>query len=357
MNLVADENIPLLDEFFAEFGSITRVNGRTLSQEQLQQADILLVRSVTQVTPTLLANTPVQFVGTCTIGTDHVDLAYLQQQNIGFSSAPGCNAESVADYVISSLCVLVEQRQQQLSDLVVAVVGVGNVGGRVRRRLEQLGINVLGVDPFKSEEEAGALVDLPEALAQADVLCLHTPLTVEGNHPTQGLIGAKQLQQMKENACILNAGRGPVVDNQALLEHLQQHKNFTAIMDVWDSEPEPNLALLERCLIATPHIAGYSLDGKMRGTEMIYQALCQHLGQPEMLKLENFLPEPAVKKLVLSDALTAQQALTLKMHAVYDVRNDDGRMRYAMRNSQNLAQTFDLLRRHYPLRRDFSTLS
>lgn len=353
MNIVADENIPLIHEFFAEFGSITRLNGRTIKNADLQQADILLVRSVTQVNAELLKNTPIKFVGTCTIGTDHIDLDYLQQQNIAFASAPGCNAHAVADYVLSSLLVLVESREQQLSDLTVAVVGVGNVGYQVRQRLEQLGVTVQGVDPFKDEAQVGKLVTLEEALPQADVLCLHTPLTITGSHPTQHLIGAQQLQQMKGNACLLNAGRGPVVDNTALLEHLKANKNFTAILDVWETEPEPNLELLERCLIATPHIAGYSLDGKMRGTEMIYQVLSKHLNHAATKQFSDFAPEQAVLELKLSQQMPTQQQLSTRLRAVYDVRNDDGRMRYAMRNSESLKTTFDYLRKNYPLRRDF----
>lgn len=356
MRILADENIPLLDEFFAKLGSITRVSGRTLSQTDVINTDVLLVRSVTNVNKELLYNTPVHFVGTCTIGTDHIDLDYLQGRKVGFASAPGCNAQAVADYVLSSLLVLVESREQQLKNLTVAVVGVGNVGSQVRKRLEALKVTVLGVDPFKREEEVGALVSLNDALVQADVVCLHTPLTTTGEYPTSRLIGKRQLSLMKSDACLLNAGRGPVVDNAALLAHLKRYKNFTAIMDVWDTEPEPNLELLERCLIATPHIAGYSLDGKMRGTEMIYQALCQHLGLPAKHQLIDFLPEPSVKHLQLSSAVSSQQALGIQMRAVYDVRNDDGRMRYAMRNAESLSETFDALRRNYPLRRDFSTL-
>ena len=357
MNLVADENIPLLDEFFADFGHIERCSGRNLTAAQLQQADVLLVRSVTAVNAALLENTPVRFVGTCTIGTDHIDFSYLQRQQITFASAPGCNAEAVADYVISSLSVLVEQRQQHLSDLVVAVVGVGNVGGRVAKRLAALGLTLLWVDPFKTDLAVGQKVDLAEALSRADVLCLHTPLTTSGAHPTQNLIGAVQLAAMKTDACLLNAGRGPVVNNQALLVHLQQHKHFSAILDVWETEPEPNLVLMDHCLLATPHIAGYSLDGKMRGTEMIYQALCQHLGVAATHHLADFLPEPAVKHLELSSQLSAEQALIARLRAVYDVRNDDGRMRYAMKHAVKSAEAFDALRRDYPLRRDSTTLN
>lgn len=355
MNIVADENIPLLNEFFADFGTITTLSGRNMRSESMRDADILLVRSVTQVNAALLKeNTKLQYVGTATIGTDHIDLNYLKEASIGFSSAPGCNARAVVNYVLSALCVLTENRLQALTDLTVAIVGVGNVGFKLRQQLEQLGIKVLAVDPFKTQTEVGALVDLSEAL-QADVVCMHTPLTSGGEHPTLHLIGAHELAQMKPNACLLNAGRGPVVDNQALLKHLENNPNFAAILDVWETEPEPKLELLDKCLLATPHIAGYSLDGKMRGTEMIYQGLCKHLGVPVQHKLQDFMPEHGVKNIEFSEQLPEEQRFRTAVRAFYDVRNDDGRMRYAMHNASNRAERFDWLRKNYPLRRDIPT--
>lgn len=352
MNIVADENIPLLKEFFADFGTITTLPGRNMTAEDLQYADVLLVRSVTQVNADLLRlNSSLKFVGTATIGTDHIDLNYLQQADIGFASAPGCNAQAVVNYVLSALCVLTENRQQKLTDLTVAIVGVGNVGFKLRQQLEHLGIKVLAVDPFKTAAQVGTLVSLEEAL-QADVVCLHTPLTQTGEHPTQHLIGTAELAKMQPNACLLNAGRGPVVDNQALLKHLQNNPKFEAILDVWETEPEPSLALLDACLLATPHIAGYSLDGKMRGTEMIHQRLCDYLGQSAQHSLNDFLPEFGVKSIEFSDQISTQQRFRATVRAYYDVRDDDGRMRHAMHNTNNKAATFDSLRKNYPLRRD-----
>ena len=357
MRIVADENIPLLNEFFSDLGELTALPGRLMTAEQLQNADVLLVRSVTQVNRALLENSSVRFVGTCTIGTDHVDTEWLSTHNIAFANAPGCNAQAVADYVLSSLCTYAEQRSVSIMDLCVAIVGVGNVGQRVRALLERLGVRTLGVDPFKTEADVGKLLPLHDALVQADVLCLHTPLTTTGTHPTHHLIGTQELALMNTEACLLNAGRGPVVDNAALFEHLQTHQNFEAILDVWEHEPIPNAPLLQRCLLATPHIAGYSLDGKMRGTAMIYSALCDFLNRPATHSLESFLPEPAVLALTLSSAVPNAQRLSTQVRAIYDVRNDDGRMRYAMRNATDVAHAFDHLRKHYPLRRELDHAS
>ncbi len=351
MKILADENIPLLDEFFADLGELTRTSGRNLSAQQLQDADVLLVRSVTQVNEALVKNTKVKFVGTCTIGTDHVDQAYLQRQGVHFASAPGCNAQSVVDYVLSALCSFAESQSRSLLSLTVGIVGVGNVGFKLRQRLEALGLKVLAVDPFKSAQEVGPLVTLAEAL-QADVLCLHTPLTQSGRHPTKHLIGLTQLKQMRPDACLISAGRGAVVNNAALLAHLRSTPSFTAILDVWENEPTPDVELVRACFLATPHIAGYSLDGKMAGTERIYQALCQYLGRPALKKLVDFLPEPAVKELRFSATADAEQSLWSAVRAVYDLRGDTARMRIACASEEGLAQRFDALRKDYPLRRD-----
>jgi len=355
VHIVADENIPLLNEFFADFGEITLVEGRSMTAADVAEADILLVRSVTRVDAQLLAGSKVKFVGTATIGTDHIDQDYLQEAGIGFKSAPGCNAQAVVDYVLSALSVLVDERGIGFTDVSVGIVGVGNVGLLLRRRLEEMGVTVLAVDPFKDPEEVGELVTLDEAL-QADVVTLHTPLTRDGEHPTWHLIDKQRLAQMKPDASLINAGRGAVVDNAALLEHMQNNRDFEAILDVWENEPELDLNLMHRCLLATPHIAGYSLDGKMRGTEYVYQGLCEFFGLPVRRKLAQFLPEPGVKRVNFSDQVPVHQALRTAIRAAYEIRVDDGVMRTAMKRSDNLKVTFDHLRKHYPLRRDIPTL-
>lgn len=355
MRIVADENIPLLNEFFADIGEITRVPGRTMTAADVADADVLLVRSVTAVNKTLLEGSKVKFVGTATIGTDHIDLNYLKERNIGFVSAPGCNAQAVVDYVLSSLSVLIDERAQRFTDLTVGIIGVGNVGYLLRQRLEAMKIKVLAVDPFKSADDVGELVALEEAL-KADVVTLHTPLTKDGEHATHHLINAERLALMKADACLINSCRGSVVDNTALLKHLHAHRDFEAILDVWENEPELNLELMDRCLIATPHIAGYSLDGKMRGTEFVYLGLCEYFGLPIRSKLAQYLPEPGIKRVDFTDQIPVYQALRTAIRAAYEIRVDDGVMRNSMRRSNNLRDTFDALRRNYPLRRDIPTL-
>lgn len=355
MRIAADENIPLVDSFFSEFGEIRRFSGRSLTADQLADTDILLVRSVTAVDETLLKGTPVKFVGTATIGTDHIDFDYLQRANIGFASAPGCNAQAVVDYVLSSLSVLIDVRGVSFADLSVGIVGVGNVGLCLRRRLEEMGVDVVATDPFKDPAVVGPLTSLEEVL-KADVVSLHTPLVNDGEFPTRHLMGAEQLLQMKQNACLINSSRGAVVNNAELLAHLRSHNDFEAILDVWEKEPHLDLALMHRCMLATPHIAGYSLDGKMRGTEMIYQAVCEYFGLPMRRKLGQFLPEPGIRRVNFSDQVPLNQALRTAIRAAYEVRVDDGKMRSAMSRAEDVKQTFDQLRRDYPLRRDIPTM-
>lgn len=355
MQIVADENIPLLDQFFSEFGEIVRVPGRTMTAADVADADILIVRSVTQVNEQLLAGSKVKFVGTATIGTDHIDLDYLEKAGIGFRSAPGCNAQAVVDYVLSALSVLVDSRGIAFTDLSVGIVGLGNVGSLLRNRLEEMNVEVIGVDPFKDPEEVGVLSSFEEALS-ADVVTFHTPMTKSGDHPTWHMLNAETLAKMKPDACLINAARGAVVDNAALLEHLKANDDFSAILDVWEGEPDINTELLDYCWLGTPHIAGYSLDGKMRGTEFVYHGICEFFGLPIRRKLAQFLPEPGIKRVNFTEQAPVHQALRTAIRASYEIRVDDGVMRSAMRRSKNLPETFDRLRKEYPLRRDTPTL-
>lgn len=366
MQIVADENIPLLDEFFSEFGEIRKVPGRTMSADDLQGAEILLVRSVTQVNEALIGDAPLRFIGTCTIGTDHIDPAYLSDnpdesgsRKPAFASAPGCNAAAVVDYVLSAVSVLVDKRGQVFQDLTVGIVGVGNVGFRVRQRLEAMGVRVLATDPFKQGSDVGELTTLDDVLT-ADVITLHTPLTTEGPHPTHHLINAERLQRMKPDACLINSCRGAVVDNAALKEHMDNNGDFESVVDVWEKEPQLDLQLMNRCMLATPHIAGYSLDGKMRGTEQIYQACCEVFGLPVRRKLAQFLPDPSIKKIAFGDSVPVYQALRTAIRAAYEIRVDDGIMRSTLMRTEGDAQQmksrFDHLRKNYPLRRDIPTI-
>lgn len=357
MHLIVDANIPAADACFAAFGRVTRLPGREITRAQLGEADALIVRSVTPVTEALLAGTPVRFVGTCTIGTDHIDRDYLAAHGIGFASAPGCNAEAVADYVLSTLLTLAERDGKPLLERRVGVVGVGNVGARVQARLQGLGIDVLACDPPRAEREGSAgFAGLDALIERCDVLCLHTPLVKKGKHATRHLLNARRIAALAPHSVVINAGRGDCVDGQALYQRLEGQGDMTAALDVWEHEPSIDAALHRQAALATPHIAGYSLDGKLRGSLMIHQALAGHLGKPSALALDDICPPPALASLTLTEALPVEDALRLCARAVYDTRRDhDALYRRAAR--EGMAAGFDACRAAYPLRREFATLS
>nr|WP_297400650.1 4-phosphoerythronate dehydrogenase PdxB [uncultured Marinobacter sp.] len=361
MQIVADENIPLLDSFFSDIGNIRRVPGRTMTAADVQDADVLLVRSVTRVNRELLEGSRVRFVGTATIGTDHIDIGWLAQAGITFMAAPGCNASSVAEYLLSVLSLHAEHRGlDDWSRLSVGIVGVGNVGGELARKLDRLGFRVRLCDPPREErEESGeqAFVSLQEAMA-CDVVTLHTPLTPrDQRHGTFHMLGGQELAAMGAGQLLVNTGRGEVIDTQALQARLDQANAPRVALDVWEQEPRINPDLLDKVWLGTPHIAGYSLEGKVQGTEMVYQALCRFLGLPARKKAGQFLPEPALSKLCFTSAADEQGAICTALRACYDPRTDDARLRLAMGGSaDDRAAAFDRLRRDYPVRRECSSL-
>lgn len=357
MRIVADENIPLLDAFFADFGEITRLPGRSIDRASVADADILLVRSVTPVTRALLEGSTVRFVGTCTIGTDHLDLDYFQEAGIQWSSAPGCNARGVVDYVLGSLLTLAEIEGADLTQRTYGVVGAGQVGGRLIKVLQGLGWNVLVCDPPRQAAEGGDYVSLDEILQRCDVISLHTPLTRTGDQPTWHLFDTERLQQLKQGSWLINASRGSVVDNTALYQTLLDRDDLQAVLDVWEGEPIVNEALADLCVIATPHIAGYSLDGRQRGTSQIYQALCAHLGMTPQISLADLLPKPWLAQVTLDAGTDLAWALSTLCRGVYDPRRDDADFRRSLVGELSQPLAFDLLRKNYPPRREIEGLS
>ncbi|WP_312491206.1 4-phosphoerythronate dehydrogenase PdxB [Pseudomonas cremoris] len=357
MLIVADENIPLLDAFFEGFGEIRRVPGRSIDRATVEQADVLLVRSVTNVNRALLEGTPVRFVGTCTIGTDHLDLDYFKQAGIQWSSAPGCNARGVVDYVLGSLQTLAEIEGADLNQRTYGVVGAGEVGGRLVKVLKGLGWNVLVCDPPRQIAEDGDYVSLEQIIEQCDVISLHTPLTKSGNGSTWHLFDRKRLNQLKPGTWLINASRGAVVDNAALREVLLEREDLQAVLDVWEGEPQVDVDLADLCVLATPHIAGYSLEGRQRGTAQIYQAFCAHAGQEASIQLSDLLPPLWLAEVHLNAETDPAWALATLCRSVYDPRRDDADFRRSLVGTvEEQRKAFDLLRKHYPARREIDGL-
>lgn len=359
MNILIDENIPYATEFFSNIGSITRFSGRELVSEQLVETDILLVRSITKVNDALLKQAKnLKFVGTATIGEDHIDKQLLAERGIAFSSAPGCNAISVAEYVISSLYVLAEKYQFDLFTKKVAIIGVGNIGKALQTKLAVLGLELLLVDPIRQKNEnASGFVSLEYALSNADVVTFHTPLTYEGEHKTHHLLNEQTVKLLKEDVCLINACRGEVFDNRALLSQIKkraaQHiQPIKLVLDVWENEPSPLAELIPFTDIATAHIAGYSLEGKARGTEILYHKVCELMKQSVKVKLPALLPIATHSNLTLQKNSHDENALKSLIHLVYDVRRDDALFRHYL-----TSKGFDWLRKNYPIRREWSSLA
>jgi erythronate-4-phosphate dehydrogenase len=361
INISADENIPYVKEAFQSLGSVSTLKGREISAADLTQTDILLVRSVTRVDKALLSGTPVRFVASATAGFNHIDLDYLKTSNIGFARAPGSNAISAAEYVLAGICKWSLEKKQTLNDLQklkVGIIGYGNVGTRVKRLCEDMGISCVINDPPLQQHAAQkhgnlAFSTLDEALA-CDIVTLHTPLTKYGEHPTQRLINRQRIAQLKPGALFINAARGEVVEEAALLARMEKDNDLGLILDVWENEPNISLEMLKHTLVGTPHIAGYSIDGKIRGTEMIYHAACDYLGETPQWRATDIRfpdhPKTTVK-------LTPE---TDKRHAVlqaYDIMADNARLRKILFNESLADGTyFDFLRKNYPIRREYSNL-
>lgn len=316
MKLVADPNIPMVREAFSAF-DITLIPGRAIHPASVRDADALLVRSVTPVNASLLAGSRVRFVGTATIGTDHVDTGYLAQTGIGFASAAGSNANSVAEYVVAALLELAERHKFRLRDKSLGVIGVGNVGSRVVRYARALGMRVLQNDPP---------LGLHERAFEADIVTVHVPLL----ETTQHMFHHDNLEKF----ILINTSRGAVVDNRALLKAIDGARVAGAVLDVWENEPNISPELLDVVDIGTPHIAGYSLDGKVNGVHMIYEAACRHFGLEPVWKPVL----PPVQPVQISD-----------FKRQYDIVADDAALRADIRG-------FDRLRAEYPVRREFLKL-
>lgn len=352
MLIVADENIPLLEDFFAGFGEIRRVHGRSVDAEAVRDADVLLVRSITKVNRALLEGSNVRFVGTCTIGTDHLDLDYFAEAGIRWSSAPGCNARGVVDYVLGALVTLAELEGVELPTRTYGVVGAGQVGSRLIRVLRGLGWEVKVCDPVRQAAEGGDYVSLDEIIEQCDVISLHTPLNKGGSHPTWHLLDAGRLARLKPGAWLINAARGPIVDNLALKDLLIERDDVQAVLDVWEHEPSVDGELADLCVLATPHIAGYSLDGRQRGTAQIYQAYCAFRGEPASVQLADLLPPPWLAEVALNGLADPAQAMAMLCRAVYDPRRDDADFRRSLTdNDAQQRSAFDALRKGYPTSR------
>lgn len=352
LNIIVDENIVFAKEAFALFGNVTLLSGREINNSILKDADILIVRSITKVDKELLKNTPVKFVGTATIGTDHIDLEYLKKNKIAFADAKGCNAYSVAEYLVVSLLNLSVRFNFTLKEKSIGIVGVGNVGSKVAKFADALGMKVLLNDPpLQRAGNNNSFVSLDEIL-NADIITLHVPLNLSGIDRTYHLFDKKKLMELKDGTILINTSRGAVIKNQELLEIIDT-KKLKVVLDVWENEPDINIDLLNKVIIGTPHIAGYSLEGKINGTKMIFDALADYLN----LNISfNFTKEaPTNSLLSFEKSETIEKDLDQIVSKIYPIQRDDKLMRKMLNMSrEERIKYFDLLRKDYPIRREFN---
>ena len=355
MKIIADTNIPFVAECFSSIGEVKVIGGREITPGVVSDADVLLVRSITPVDSDLLTGSKVRFVATATIGFDHIDVDFLRRNNIGFASAPGSNANSAAEYVIAGLLEMGRKYDIDLEDKSIGIIGVGNVGSRVANKCSALGMQIYLNDP-PLRRETGEAKYLPlEELFDCDLITLHTPLTFEGVDKTYHLADEQFFKSLRERCVFVNASRGGVVDSEALKRAIRSGRLRAVVLDVWENEPNIDMELLEMVDIGTPHIAGYSLDGKITGMIMIYKAVCEYFGLGARFEIEDFLPEPAIPQLRIETSTNNEQdALADAVQKIYNIREDDVRLRRVCEKPvEKRGEFFDSLRKNYPIRREF----
>lgn len=357
MKIVCATNIPFAREAFGTMGDVTILPGREITAETVRDADILVLRSTTRVNAALLDGSRVRFVGTATIGTDHLDTGFLERRGIRWCASPGCNANSVSEYLVSALLCLGQRHGFTLEGKTLGIVGVGNVGSRVAEKAGALGLRVLRNDPPKFEATGDPrFLLLDTLLKESDILTLHVPLTKTGSHPTFHMADDAFFGALKPGCLFINAARGAVLRSDALLKAMDRRTVRHAVLDTWEGEPDIRWDLLKRTDLATPHIAGYSFDGMVNGSVMLYHELCNFLGIKPAWTPEALLPPPAVPSVAIDAAGQADETvLGSLVRRVYDVESDDRRLRAGV----DLPETergkyFDQLRRNYPVRRKFA---
>lgn len=347
MKTVVAETVFLGKEAFETLGETMVVPDRQIGPDHLRNADALIIRSKTKAAAELLNGSAVRFVGTATAGFEHMDIPYLDEQGIGWTAAPGCNADSVADYITAALLFLHQTHGLELEGKTIGIIGVGQVGSRVARRAEALGLTCLLNDPPRTAYEgADSFTPLNLLLEESDIVTLHVPLVNEKPWPTRSMADSRFFEQMKPGAVFINAARGKVLDNEALL-FTQKHGLIShAVLDVWNPEPNIRADMLNAATIGTPHIAGHSLEGKLNGTVQVYQEACRFFGIEPVWNPAPLLPPIDTPRLDIDPAgKTRSEIQAEAVTALYDIRQD-------FLKPEDIRR-FDELRAGYRVRREF----
>ena len=355
MKIVADTKMEFAREPFSLLGEVRWLPTPEITRSAITGADAIIVRSETRVNRELLDGTGVRFVGTATIGTDHVDLPYLERNGVAFAAAPGSNANSVAEYIVSGLLEHTRRRGISLAGMTIGIIGAGNVGSRVARYAGALGMHVLLNDPPRARA-TGDPTYLPLGkLMDADVITLHVPLTMEGSDPTLHLFDSRQLARIKPGSLLINTSRGGVVDTPALLEALHSGKCGAAILDVWEGEPAINTELLLRAELGTAHIAGFSFDGKLNAARMLFAEMDRWSNSRTSWIDPPDLPVPAEPRIALrTEGMSDEEILRRAVPAAYPITEDDALLRATLLlPAGGRSSRFRSLRAAYRARREF----
>ncbi len=347
IKIIADDKVPFLRGAFEEVAEIEYVPGKEMNNEIIKDADALLIRTRTKCNRQLLEGSKVTFIASATIGYDHIDTDYCDRKGIKWTNAPGCNSSSVEQYLTAALLTLADKHRFSLKDKTLGIVGVGNVGQKVSRIASSLGMKVLHNDPPREEREGkSGFHSLDDIRTESDIISFHVPLNLKTQHCTLNLANRDFLFSLKKNAIIINTSRGEIMDEPALKNALADGKVKDAVLDVWNNEPAPDRELLKLAGIATPHIAGYSVDGKAKGTEMSVRAISGFFD----LGLENWkakeLPGTEIDNIVIDCGSMDEQEIISDIYLrTYEIMKDDASLR-------NDPGSFEDLRANYPVRRE-----
>ncbi|MBB3188310.1 4-phosphoerythronate dehydrogenase PdxB [Microbacter margulisiae] len=348
MKIVIDDKIPYIKGAFEEKAEVIYLPGSKTTPDIVKDADVLVTRTRTICNEKLLSGSSVKFIATATIGFDHIDIDYCATHGIQWTNAPGCNSKSVEQYIASVLMVLATKKNLQLKELRMGIVGVGNVGKKIARLCDLLGMKVLLNDPPRERTEGSSgFVSLQTVMEEADIITLHVPLNMKGEDATYHLADEPFFAKLKRQPVLINSCRGEVVETEAVKTAIAQQQISSFVCDCWEHEPGIDLDLLSQTELATPHIAGYSKDGKALGTQMSVHAVNTFFN----LGLNDWQPSGVEKPQnpvieINGSGLTEQQILAKAILATYDIRQDDATFR------NNTAQ-FEQLRGDYPTRREF----
>jgi erythronate-4-phosphate dehydrogenase len=348
IKIIADDRIPFLRGVLEPYALVEYMPGNKIDKKSLTGADALLIRTRTKCTESLLKGTDIRFIGTATIGFDHIDTRYCESHGIKWTNAPGCNSSSVQQYIAAALLKMSMEFKFDLKDKTIGIIGVGNVGSKVSSFARAVGMNILQNDPPRARKEGDKhFTDFDTVLAEADIITMHVPLNFVGHDKTYHMINDRTVKKMKKGAWIINSSRGEVAETSTLKKGLDTGRIGGVVIDVWEHEPDFDIELMHKTFISTPHIAGYSTDGKANGTSMVVNSLSKFFDIPLGKWYPEKMPEPSAPVIEISGkGKKPEDIIREAVFHSYNITEDDIRLRFS-------PSDFEKQRSEYPLRREF----